>query len=453
MASRDPIDCKGVLVNIRIRPASSRDSTVVTATADGVSVGNQRGLGGFASRVVQGSDQKAAHSALGGALLEHIWKGYACTLLAYGQTGSGKTYTMFGAPGSLTETALAEARTAGGAPAVPEEWGTFPRTVLELLASRPKLSTHSLHASAVEVYQDAAYDLLDDRKPLAVGSTTRRVGLKLGGGALQAIGKVVDGKGAAESKGADHHGVHPPGCRCGKCFVANKQALAARLAARDAGASKLPALPGKAASTAAKRGVSGGGCSFETRGETLWPLVEASDVARLARTVELTRQTVGHALNARSSRSHCLVTVHLTERPPAKGAARGKSGVARRSRLLFVDLAGSERIKKTGVEGSAKDQALAINGSLTALGKVIRALSTKAAHVPFRDSTLTYLLEPALSGQGKTLMIVNLSPTELSVSESISTLRFGSKVNKVELGKAKRQITAGSTANEKKATR
>jgi hypothetical protein len=37
-------------------------------------------------------------------------------------------------------------------------------------------------------------------------------------------------------------------------------------------------------------------------------------------------------------------------------------------------------------------------------------------------------------------MIINLSPTEQSLPESISTLRFGAKVNKVELGKPKKNL-------------
>jgi len=77
-------------------------------------------------------------------------------------------------------------------------------------------------------------------------------------------------------------------------------------------------------------------------------------------------------------------------------------------------------------------------------------LKQRAAHVPFRDSTLTYLLEPSLSGNGKTLMIINLSPTQDSLPESVSTLRFGAKVNKIELGKAKRQIDKIGAADKDK---
>ena len=104
----------------------------------------------------------------------------------------------------------------------------------------------------------------------------------------------------------------------------------------------------------------------------------------------------GHALNARSSRSHCLVHLHLVQRSGTTVSKR---------QLLFVDLAGSERTARTGVEGAAKQQATAINGSLTVLGKVIRALGARAAHVPYRDSTLTMLLRSAFGGRSKTAVV------------------------------------------------
>jgi hypothetical protein len=62
-------------------------------------------------------------------------------------------------------------------------------------------------------------------------------------------------------------------------------------------------------------------------------------------------------------------------------------------------------------------------------------IGEKTSHIPFRDSKLTYLLQDCLSGDGKTLMIVNLSPTVSSAPESLCSLRFASDVNKVELGK------------------
>lgn len=61
--------------------------------------------------------------------------------------------------------------------------------------------------------------------------------------------------------------------------------------------------------------------------------------------------------------------------------------------IVQVDLAGSERINKSGATGQALKEAQNINKSLSALGDVIAARVSKQGHVPFRNSTLTYLLQ------------------------------------------------------------
>lgn len=67
---------------------------------------------------------------------------------------------------------------------------------------------------------------------------------------------------------------------------------------------------------------------------------------------------------------------------------------AKTGRLYLVDLAGSEKIGKTGAEGKTLDEAKKINTSLTALGKVINALTDgKSTHIPYRDSKLTRVLQ------------------------------------------------------------
>lgn len=81
------------------------------------------------------------------------------------------------------------------------------------------------------------------------------------------------------------------------------------------------------------------------------------------------------------------------------------------SELNLIDLAGSEsaRAEKTRdhrVEGGF------INKSLLTLGTVIGKLADgNAAHVPFRDSKLTRLLQRSLTGHGARIAIVcNITP-------------------------------------------
>merc|ERR1712038_526999 len=138
-------------------------------------------------------------------------------------------------------------------------------------------------------------------------------------------------------------------------------------------------------------------------------------------------------MNAVSSRSHSVFTLHLSARNP-------KNRQALRGTLNLVDLAGSERLDRSKVTGDRAKEAMAINKSLSSLTDVFVSIGKKSSHVPFRNSKLTYLLQPSLSGDGKTLILSNLSPTELSTQESLCSLRFASQVNKCELGKAKRSL-------------
>ena len=114
------------------------------------------------------------------------------------------------------------------------------------------------------------------------------------------------------------------------------------------------------------------------------------------------------AMNKNSSRGHALLIVHITRKQPDTDpglnadvddieAQRQLNG-----KLIFADLAGYERIKKTMVSGIRKDEATSINLSLTALGNVIHALTTKATHIPWRNSKLTRLLQDALGGNSMT---------------------------------------------------
>lgn len=75
-----------------------------------------------------------------------------------------------------------------------------------------------------------------------------------------------------------------------------------------------------------------------------------------------------------------------------------------------------------------------INLSLHTLGRCIASLSSKSAqhaHVPYRDSKLTRLLQDSLGGNTKTKVIATLSPSMDCVDESISTLKFADRAKQV----------------------
>ncbi|KAG5059177.1 hypothetical protein JHK87_000206 [Glycine soja] len=138
-------------------------------------------------------------------------------------------------------------------------------------------------------------------------------------------------------------------------------------------------------------------------------------------------------VNEHSSRSHCLLCVTVK----AKNLLSGEST---KSKLWLVDLAGSERLAKTDVQGERLKEAQNINRSLSALGDVISALAAKSSHIPYRNSKLTHLLQDSLGGDSKTLMFVQISPSDQDVGETLSSLNFATRVRGVELGPVKKQI-------------
>ncbi|TNJ27324.1 Kinesin-14 [Giardia muris] len=148
-------------------------------------------------------------------------------------------------------------------------------------------------------------------------------------------------------------------------------------------------------------------------------------------------------MNARSSRSHAILQVDIA------GENR-LSGEKISSTLNLIDLAGSENVERSGATGERLQEAISINKSLTALSSVIGSLVTKATHIPYRDSKLTSLLQPSLSGDSKTMVIITLSPDECNFAESVNSLRFAAKIAGVEVSGKHRAVPTGSGEKQRR---
>ncbi|KAL5335469.1 P-loop containing nucleoside triphosphate hydrolase protein [Aspergillus crustosus] len=146
------------------------------------------------------------------------------------------------------------------------------------------------------------------------------------------------------------------------------------------------------------------------------------------------RSVAATKANERSSRSHSVFILKLI-------GENYITGERSEGTLNLVDLAGSERLSHSGATGERLRETQNINRSLSCLGDVIAALGQgkEGGHIPYRNSKLTYLLQFSLGGNSKTLMFVMVSPLHAHLSETITSLKFATKVHNTHIGTAKRQ--------------
>ena len=143
---------------------------------------------------------------------------------------------------------------------------------------------------------------------------------------------------------------------------------------------------------------------------------------------EINRSYAAHELNSHSSRSHCIYTIYIESRSRVESTEKMVY-----SKLHLVDLAGSERTKKTGTAGGQLKEARHINKSLSYLEQVVLALSDrKRDHIPYRQTMLTNFLRDSVGGNCKTVMVANVHCVKQHIEETISTLKFATRMMKVK---------------------
>lgn len=153
------------------------------------------------------------------------------------------------------------------------------------------------------------------------------------------------------------------------------------------------------------------------------------------------RTTKSTKMNDVSSRSHCVLTLTIRQ-------THVLTKLVRESKINLVDLAGNERGNKSGhLSKELRDEAIAINLSLTALNSCFRALTrvnpkagTKdsnnagTCYVPYRDSPLTWILQDSLGGNAKTILLSTISPAPDNTHETLCTLRYAALAKEMPNG-------------------
>ncbi|RDL34375.1 putative carboxy-terminal kinesin 2 [Venustampulla echinocandica] len=172
-------------------------------------------------------------------------------------------------------------------------------------------------------------------------------------------------------------------------------------------------------------------------------LTSPETVGSILKQAAANRSVAATKSNERSSRSHSVFILKLVGRNSATNETSEGT-------LNLVDLAGSERLKQSGAEGDRMKETQNINKSLSCLGDVIGALGQgkEGTHIPYRNSKLTYLLQYSLGGNSKTLMFVMASPLEAHLSETLTSLKFATKVHNTHIGTAKKSIKVRERASE-----
>eukprot|EP00941_MAST-03F_sp_MAST-3F-sp1_P000835 g835.t1 len=412
-----------VKVHVRLRPpdknfggaaaandmyeASEKDGKkciiALKSSGDGAKSRAQRHEFRFDNILTPETTQEEVFEKVGGPIVDHVLKGYNACCFAYGQTGSGKTYTMFGPEGGEIQQDMKGKRVRG----------LVPRTLEYLFAKLEELDHLDVNVTMtfMELYCDQLRDL-----------------------GKSVFDKIKDSLGMQRKK--------------------DKIELAAMVGNKLLSKLKKKRKPTKNSLLESAKNFKSVSTSdwFEMKSRTGFGFsefkIQEEDSGRItikdsqqipihgAREVEVIlnmgfkmRATHETKMNATSSRSHTICIFEISMKDPMTNEEK-------LSRLNMIDLAGSERVKKSEAAGQRLKEALFINSSLSALGKVVMMLDPTSGHnskyVPFRDSKLTRLLQDSLGGNSYTAVLATVHPTASHYDESLGTMHFAAHCRNVK---------------------
>nr|XP_046229600.1 kinesin-like protein KIF25 isoform X2 [Scatophagus argus] len=396
-----PTSGSGPATSDEVISAISDDTVMVNCIKTGMPVHNKM----FEFERVHGpEDSQDAVFEEVKPLLTSLLDGYNVCIMAYGQTGSGKTHTMMGSQaleghsGTQQET----------------QRGIIPKAAAELfrLISEKPAESHTVEVSVMEVYNNEVYDLLARDEHSNTAGQRRDV--------------ITTSSGASQVTSL----TYKPVCNASEVMNVISSVLKLRahcptLVHTDSSrshlivtltiSSKSPnALALARRLQSAKKAMQ---CS--TQKEWWSPRCRRANPAARYSSDELF---------ASSASSPCPSPSHSPCPSPRPSISQGLF----RTKLQLVDLAGSECVGMSGVSGAALWEVSCINRSLSALSDVLSALAEQRPHVPYRNSKLTHLLQDAIGGDAKLLLMLCVSPTQRFITESLQSLGLGMRARQVQ---------------------
>ncbi|KAL0967810.1 hypothetical protein UPYG_G00257390 [Umbra pygmaea] len=346
-------------------------------------------------------------------LLTSLLDGYNVCIMAYGQTGSGKTHTMIG---SQTEDPTGPPREA--------QQGIIPKATTELfrlIAEKPP-DSHLVEVSVVEVYNNEVLDLLaKDEDGVCIGDKRDVITTSTGTSEVPSLSYVLVRSAADVMQ-----------------LISSVLRLRARcptLVHRDSSRSHLIVtltVSSKSPNALAlARRLQSVKKDMQRKAQKEWWS------PRCHRANPMARQSGDeHSISSSSS------PYHSPSLSPCPSPRASISQASFRTKLQLVDLAGSECVGMSGVTGAALWETSCINRSLSALSDVLGALAEQRPHVPYRNSKLTHLLQDAIGGDAKLLVMLCVSPTQRYFTESLQSLGFGMRARQVQKYIPRRKNTA-----------
>ncbi|KXN83381.1 Kinesin-related protein 11 [Leucoagaricus sp. SymC.cos] len=378
-----------VMVSIRVRPSEGTSAWTPSPSTNSIQLDPSHSKNPTSGlnpttfnfdAVLTGSPNKPIYTTIARSHVHAAMEGYNAVIFAYGQTASGKTYTLSGNE---------------------EEPGIIPRAMRDVFGFIRQTPTREylLRCSYLEIYNESIHDLLAPPSMAAANPVQIQ-----GGTGNDIILAPLREEVVTSLKSVKEVLKRGEGNRRTACTDWNERSSRSHSVFR---------------------------LVIESRERGSGTDDDDSDPVSTGRQTPATngRQTPG--LNGRQT--------------PGLGGprlqARGGRSV-QTSVLSLIDLAGSEKAtsdKERTREGKY------INTSLLTLGTVIGTLADNAAkrksdHVPFRNSKLTRMLQPSLSGNARISVVCTINLDPGAVGESMSTLQFAKRIKNVQLHAQKREI-------------